>query len=181
MVVVRCTKKLLDRIKPPSMAPVESVGTNVLGDWYANLLIARHTWLIVAVSEKTLLPVVLPAAPFKTMAPRLAVAVGEHLRRLGVASERVDEEVAAMVTAVFAKTASRRVLGSLIDLCGLTEAWMWPAAEGDAMGTAGTAGVTGAVDTRALEDKLATVPCGPLGMGARGRVTVGWFGGAIGG
>ncbi len=35
MVVIRCTKKLLDRVKPPSLAPVETVGSNILGAWYA--------------------------------------------------------------------------------------------------------------------------------------------------
>lgn len=75
MVVIRCTKKLLDRIKPTSIAPVDTTGSNLLGDWYATLLIVHRTWLIVAISEKTLLPVVIPAAPFKAMAPRLCASV----------------------------------------------------------------------------------------------------------
>lgn len=75
MVVIRCTKKLLDRIKPTSIAPVDTTGSNLLGDWYATLLIVHRTWLIVAISEKTLLPVVIPAAPFKAMAPRFCASV----------------------------------------------------------------------------------------------------------
>lgn len=160
MVVIRCTKKLLDRIKPPCIAPVETTGSNRLGDWYATLLIVRRTWLIVAVSEKTLLPVVIPAVPFKAMAPRLCAAAGDHLRRLGIPSELVDEEMVAMREVVIAKTASRRVLGSLNDFCGMADARLWSSPE--------TTGWE-------MADRLAEAPCGPLGMGSPGRVTEALF------
>lgn len=56
----RCTQKLLDRLHvTPTLAPDPS--DSVLGDWYANLIRVGRTQLVLAVSERTLLPVVLEA------------------------------------------------------------------------------------------------------------------------
>lgn len=156
MVVIRCTRKLLDRVKPPVMAPVDAAGDNLLGDWYATVLFVRPAWLVAAISSRTLLPVVLPAAPVREVGLRLCDAVAGHLGLLEAPSDLLQEEIAAMHSAVYTKTASRRVLGSLNDFCGMIEAYRerWPE-----------------MSERAIEDRLARVPCSPLGMLSPRHVT----------
>lgn len=115
MFAFRCTQKLLDRLgvapehEPP---PAETV----LGDWYANLIRVGRTQLVLAVSEKTLLPVVLPAKESGTLVRRFTEALEPMLIAVGIPAEAVDAECAAMADWAVAKTASRRVLGSLNDL-----------------------------------------------------------------
>lgn len=94
MVVIRCTKKLLDRVKPTVLAPVDAAGDNLLGDWYATVLFVRPAWLVVAVSSRTLLPVIVPAAPVREMGQRLCEAAAEHLRLLEAPSDLLHEEIA---------------------------------------------------------------------------------------
>ncbi|WP_377155062.1 DUF6933 domain-containing protein [Roseateles sp. UC29_93] len=60
MFTFRCTRKLLDRIKvEPKPEPVSP--QRILGDWYAHLVHVGQVQIVLAVSERTLLPVVLPA------------------------------------------------------------------------------------------------------------------------
>ncbi len=154
--MIRCTKKLLDRVKPAALAPVDAAGDNLLGDWYATVLFVRPAWLVAAVSSNTLLPVVVAAAPIREMGHRLCNAVEEHLRLLEAPPDLLREEVAAMSAVVYTKTASRQVLGSLNDFCRMIEAYRerWPD-----------------MSERAIEDQLARVPCSPLGMLSPGHVT----------
>lgn len=115
MFALRCTQKLLDRINlspDPEPAPPDTV----LGDWYANLVRVGRTQLVLAVSERTLLPVVVPAREGRTVARRVAEAIEPMLSSLGVPTDAASAERQAMQDAVIAKTASRRVLGSLNDL-----------------------------------------------------------------
>lgn len=132
MVVIRCTRKLLDRVKPPVMAPVDAAGDNLLSDWYATVLFVRPAWLVAAVSSRTLLPVVVPAAPVREVGRRLCGEAAEHLRLLEAPDDLLLDEIAAMDTVVYTKTASRRVLGSLNDFCGMIEAYRerWPEMSG---------------------------------------------------
>jgi hypothetical protein len=72
--------------------------------------------MVLAVSERTLLPVVAPAKDGRTAARRVADAVESMLVSIGIPAEAVIAERDAMRDVVVAKTASRRVLGSLNDL-----------------------------------------------------------------
>ena len=115
MYAIRCTKKLLDRGAPKTLAP-ETVPTTVLGDWYANLVIERPELLVVCISERTLLPVIVPAKDLKRLPDRVVAAVEAMLIAIGISDHEVDEEISAMRESYFAKTADRRILGSLNDL-----------------------------------------------------------------
>ena len=85
MVTLRCTKKLLDRLDgQPCDEDAVPASTGRLGDWFANLLIVRRQQLVLAVSGVTLLPVLLPAATFKTLPQRFPVAVADMLVALGI-------------------------------------------------------------------------------------------------
>ena len=59
MVVLRCTQKLLVRLKQVGdLPPVES--TTRLGDWYGNILRIGRRQHLLFISERSRLPVVLP-------------------------------------------------------------------------------------------------------------------------
>ena len=114
MFSIRCTKKLLDRMRvdPEPDPPAPST---VLGDWYANLLRVGKQQFILCVSEKTLLPVLVPAVAAKLLPRRLPEAVFDVLKRLGIRWSAIDREMREMQAALVARTANRRVLGMMND------------------------------------------------------------------
>jgi hypothetical protein len=114
MYVIRCTRKLLDRGAPQHSLP-SGAPTTVLGDWYANIVFERPEQLVVCISERTLLPVIVPAKDIKRLPDRIASAAEEILKAIGVPPEDVAAETLAMQEAYFAKTVDRRVIGSLND------------------------------------------------------------------
>ena len=114
MFVIRATQRLLKR--GAAVATQEPPATRtVLGDWYANVLVVRPEHLVLAVSERTMLPVVVPAKDVKRLPARIAAAARQILLAIEVAPELVEREVAEMQAATFAKTNNRRVLGGLND------------------------------------------------------------------
>jgi hypothetical protein len=141
----------------PDPSPPPSTGR--LGDWYANLLVMRPAHLVLCVSDRTLLPVIVPAKDIASLPTRLALAVGDMLRAIGVPEEPVIRELRQMVDWRIAKTANRRVLGSMNDF-----AWMLDVDSGEPM----------TLLDRAL--LLAEVPCKPIGMDSPRRATLSLFG-----
>jgi hypothetical protein len=114
MFTLRCTRKLLKRLsaQPTSAA---FTATTVLGDWYANLLYTRPQQLVIAMSERSLLCVLVPAAPGDQLRRRLEVAVSDLLLAIGVPPAAVTSEAAAMEAMAIGTTASQRVLGCMND------------------------------------------------------------------
>jgi hypothetical protein len=152
MLTLRCTQRLLSPMKAsPDPSPPASTGR--LGDWYAHYLIVHRQHLVLAVSERTLLPVVLSAAPISTVIPRLVEAVGDVLGSLGIPGAEVELELKEMRDVIVGKTESRSVLGSINDFAWLLEAYL----EG------------GAYLETAL--KLAEAPCRPIGWANPGEMT----------
>lgn len=114
MVTLRCTQKLLRRLsEPPTEDPLKP--TTLLGDWYANILFSKSQQLVLCISERTLLPVVIPAKDIHTLPDRFAVAVREVLTSLGVATRLVDQELAQMHGIRFGRTNNKCILGTLND------------------------------------------------------------------
>ena len=101
--------------------------------------------LVLAVNDTTLLPVVVPAAPYAALALRLRAAAGELLRTLGLPGDAAEREEAAMEDVAYAKATNRQVLGILVDFAKAMPFYL----EHDP----GLLGVT---------LKLAGTPCGPL-------------------
>ncbi|MBI5506127.1 MAG: hypothetical protein HY899_15130 [Deltaproteobacteria bacterium] len=157
MFTLRATARLLERLKiAPERQP--PVSTTRLGDWYANLLCAAPSQLILCVSERTLLPVILPAEDAASLSLRLALALGEVLREIGVCGEMTAAELAQMNQARVAKTANRRVLGSMNDFAYLLDVYKQ--------------------GRRSLLDvslQLAEAPCSPIGMESPRRATLELF------
>lgn len=68
---------------------------------------------MLAISERSLLSVVVPGAPFNTLLTRVPTALAELLRNLSVPERQIGRELTAMCPLIAAATASRKVLGCL--------------------------------------------------------------------
>lgn len=156
MFTIRPTQKLRKRV-PDLVDTAASSPTTRLGDWYANLLVHHRKQVVMFVSERTLLPVVVPVAPVATLIPRFRASLRELLLALGVAHDAIDAEMHEMAVRSVGKTSNRRVLGSMNDFAWLLEAA--PAAE------------TLVNASRVLAD----APCSPIGMESPRAVTVALF------
>jgi len=146
MFSLRCTKKLLARMRidpePNPLAP-----STILGDWYANLLYTGGRQLILAVSERTLLPVLLPAIDAKSIPSRLPTAVRAALAAIEIPSGAIDRELGEMSDFTISTTANRRVVGSMTDFAWMLEV---PMDRGESLASAAAF--------------LAECPCKPIGM-----------------
>jgi Plasmid pRiA4b ORF-3-like protein len=111
MVNLRCTKKLLDRLKLPAKqakpaAPTAS--TAKLGDWYATYLPLRPKHLVLVISQRARLAVLFPAAPLQTLPSRFLEAVRHRLEALCISPEAIEKELAAMGEVQFLPTGADR-------------------------------------------------------------------------
>ena len=114
MVVLRCTQKLLVRLKQVGdLPPVES--TTRLGDWYGNVLRIGRRQHLLFISERSRLPVVLPIREAKRLATVFPDAVCERLAIVGVTAEDIADERARMSEIAFGRTRNRSLLGTLND------------------------------------------------------------------
>lgn len=142
MVVIRGTKKFLDRVGPPLSEP--PLSTTALGDWYATVLFWRPQAALF-VNERTLLPVLVPLAPAATVSRRLSATAELVLALQGLPGSFIAHELEAMESTALAKTVNRSVVGMLNEFGYIGASWHRAAAN--------------LVD---LSLRLATVPCGPL-------------------
>jgi len=111
MVVLRCTRELLVRLKQSAdQPPVES--TSLLGDWYGNVLQLGHRQRLLFISERSHLPVVLPVRDAKRLHAVFPDAVCEMLAVVGVSSADIAEERARMSQVLFGRTRDRSLLGT---------------------------------------------------------------------
>jgi len=122
MIVVRGTKKFLDRAGRPAAGDVTSSG--LLGDWYVNVWFWRPQ-VAVFVNERTLLPVLVPLAPAASAVERLRGSFGEVAGRIGVNRTTLAAELESMDEWILAKTASRSVLGIMNEFSHLADAYRW--------------------------------------------------------
>jgi hypothetical protein len=149
---LRCTGHVIKRL------PYELTGeanlpapTTRLGNWYANRLNVGPRRLVLCTNERSLLCVIVPARDPRRLPMRLAAGLDALLARLGVAQERISAELSQMNGVVFARTASRRVLGSMNDFA-LAAPYFFK-------------GSHGSEDLTDLGEWLADTPCGPLSYG----------------
>jgi hypothetical protein len=145
MLIVRATKKLLDRIGPPTLDEGEQ-STTMLGQWYATAVFWKPQAALF-VNESTLLPVLMPLAPATTLLARFPQQVAAVLAAHGIPGTIIGAELQQMHDHRLAKTASRSVVGIMNEFTYLAEAYRDD---------------TPAPDLRGLAMRLATTPCGPL-------------------
>jgi hypothetical protein len=150
---VRCTRKLLRQLH---VAPADVVPepTTVLGNWYANILFYRPRHFVLAVSERTLLPVLIESAPLKTFVPRMRDAVVDLLAALEIPRARIEEEATSMDRAILTTTDSASVVASMNDFAKHLDFY-----------------VGRGLSLPAIARELSETPCGPLDMGSPYRIT----------
>ena len=114
MVVLRCTQKLLVRLKKVGDLPtVES--TARLGDWYGNILRIGRRQHLLFISERSRLPVVIPIRETKRLGTVFPDVVCEMLANVGVTTADIGEERLRMSDLAFGRTRNRSLLGTLND------------------------------------------------------------------
>jgi hypothetical protein len=153
MFYLHCTKKLLDRIKPEISPP--GYGDTQLGNWYAAPIFWKPQ-VVLLVSERTLLPVLMPLAPVATLARRFPAQLALVLKEHGVPADFIAQEVWRMGEVSYAKTANRSVVGILNEFSKQAEFWLAAYAyeKGDDD------------DLLAISAKVAETPCSPLYKGS---------------
>jgi Domain of unknown function (DUF6933) len=140
MLIVRATRKLLDRLGAPNPG-AEQASTTLLGDWYATAWFWRPQ-ITLLVSEVTPLPVLMPLAPAATLLQRFGPQLAAVLAAHGTPAET---ELPEMDQLQLAKTASRSVVGIMNEFTYLADAWRQDEP-----------------DLLALAVRLAATPCSPL-------------------
>lgn len=155
MVTLRCTQKLRRRLKAvPELSATPP--TTRLGDWYINILFTRPRHLLLCVSERTLLPVLLPARQLESLPSRLRQGISEVLAALSVPQRMIAAELREMEPCAFGPTASRQVLGSMNDFVTMM-AWRSQAGQ--------------ECDLLQMALDLSESPCSPLGHTSPDRAT----------
>ena len=145
MLIVRATKKLLRLVGPPTLQDDEQC-TTLLGQWYATALFWRPR-VALLVNESTLLPVLMPSAPARTLPTRIPDQVAAVLAAHAAPKEIIDEELRRMRTCRLATTANRSVVGVMNEFARLAALH-----HDDDPG----------VDLLVLALRLAATPCSPL-------------------
>ena len=115
MFVLRCTQKLLDRFNA-KLDPEPAQSDTVLGDWYVKLVRVGKVQMVLGVSDRSLLPVVVPVNEGRSLVQRFGDALELTLTAIGVPLDDVITERAAMQRWAVGKTSNRRVVGSLNEL-----------------------------------------------------------------
>jgi hypothetical protein len=114
---LRCTARLIARIPVdrPGLETRTGVTTTRLGDWYATVHTQHRRPWVLAVSERSLLPVLIPLAPAESVPLRLVLAVSDWLRALGVGPSDSLRETDAMSDGLaFGATDNRSIVGGLM-------------------------------------------------------------------
>lgn len=120
MVVLRCTQKLLVRLKHVGELPAVESATR-LGDWYGNVLQLGHRQHLLFISERSRLPVVIPIRESKRLASVFPDAVCERLAILGVTAEDIADERVRMSEVAFGPTRNRSLLGTMNDFAFMAQ------------------------------------------------------------
>jgi hypothetical protein len=145
VLVIHATKKLLDRVGGASVRPTET-STTTLGSWYATLLLWKPQ-VVLFVNAGTLLPMLTPLAPARSLVERFAPGLKELLLAHGVDGTFVSREIAEAQACRFAKTNNRSVVGSMNDFSYLAEAFRGGGDRDDLL---------------TLSLRLSETPCSPL-------------------
>jgi hypothetical protein len=141
MVIVRGTRRFLDQTGGPNTEEGQT-STTTLGDWYATVLPGRPQ-VALFVNETTLLPVLTPLAPARSVISRFPAALAEVLAAHGLDATFISAEIAQMSHAALAPTRNRSVVGIMNEFSFLARQQ-----HGD--------------DLLALSVHLAETPCSPL-------------------
>ena len=153
MFAFRCTKVLRKKLALPVTSDPPSPTTR-LGDWYGNTLNIGHQRLMIFISERSLLPVIMPIRERSDLLQNFKRRLALLLVRLDIDAHLISAELDEMPSVNIAPTANRSVLGSLNDFINLSKHRNY---------------YQGYFDMSETEYKLAQVPCGPIDYDFPGR------------
>ncbi len=100
MLVIRCTRELLEGVTAPATDEVAS--TTALGDWFAQQVVIGDQSFILLVSRLSRLPLVMPGADATVILTGFADALEDLLLGLDGSPEAVADEVGQCRQIVFA-------------------------------------------------------------------------------
>ena len=120
MVVLRCSQKLLARLKQTDTLPVVE-STTRLGDWYGNILQIGRRQHLLFISERSRLPVVIPIREARDLTTIFPDAVCEVLAAVGVPAANIADERARMSKVAFGRTRNRSLLGTMNDFAFMAQ------------------------------------------------------------
>jgi hypothetical protein len=120
MVVLRCTQKLLARLKQSGDLPAIA-STTRLGDWYGNILRVGTRQHLLFISERSRLPVIVPIRKARYLSAVFPEALCDRLAVVGVPTEDIAEERARMSEIVFGRTRNRSLLGTMNDFAFMAQ------------------------------------------------------------
>jgi hypothetical protein len=119
VIIVHGTRAFRDRVPGPAVTPGET-STTVLGAWYATILRWRRPAALL-VNELTLLPLVLPLAPAKTLLTRFPDVLAELLAAHRVPPQLIEVERAQALEHRLAATANRSLVGVMNEFAHLAD------------------------------------------------------------
>jgi hypothetical protein len=154
MFTFRCTQKLIKRLGL-SVISTPPNPTTKLGDWYGNVLFIKHHLLMRFVSDRSLLPVIMPIRERQNLLSNFRTRLSTLLLQLEVEERLVSGELNRMEEAVIAPTASPSVLGSMNDFTQNAKVYFQMHDDFRLLD---------------LELWLAEAPCGPLGYRSPNQV-----------
>jgi len=130
-IFLRCTRKLLSRLRsvedPPSSVPRRGI----LGDWYAATMVSRRRQLVVGTNARTLLTVVVPLAPASGFIERFQRAARGRIEQVVAWPEKQAAELADLADIRIGRTESRSVVGSMNQMIFEAEGWLESRPAGD--------------------------------------------------
>jgi hypothetical protein len=121
MVVLRCTRQLLMRLKYPD-EDTSAESTTRLGDWYGTLIRFGRRHILLFISERSRLPILLPARDADGLALAFPKAVSQTLIGFGVPTVAAEHERSSMSPITIGPTRSRSLVGSLNEFTFLARA-----------------------------------------------------------
>src|SRR5262249_14596526 len=136
MVVLRCTRKLLVRLKHTGDIPSAESATR-LGDWYGNVLRIGRRQMLLFISERSRLPVIIPIREAKHLEVVFPEVVCDVLAAVGIGTKDIVDERSRMSDIAFGRTIDRSLLGTLNDFALMAQQgnakWAEPESPGELM------------------------------------------------
>jgi len=114
MVVLRCTRQLLSRLKQLDDGPAVT-STTTLGDWYGNIIRMGNRHVLLFISERSRLPVLTPIRQATKLHTALPDAMSDMLAWMRVPGDVIAGERQQMSEVAFRRTNSRSLLGTMND------------------------------------------------------------------
>jgi hypothetical protein len=120
MRIIHCTQKLLKELDVPVIQPDNtSSDSQGLGNWYANLIRIDRKKCLLFTNEKTMYSFLIPhvkKANLKNIVNEFMINLNFNLQYEGISHELINKVMQEYEEIGFAKTASRKVLGSMNEL-----------------------------------------------------------------